>query len=139
MRDLTRHRTSLLHERTRTVNRIHKVLEDANIKLSAVASDIMGVSGQAMLRALIAGETDPVRLADLARYRLRRKQAALQQALHGRVRAHHRFLLQTLLEQVGFLDRQVTHVDTRIDEQLRPFAVPLALIRDDPGPETPGG
>ena len=133
LRDLTRHRTSLLHERTRTVNRIHKVLEDANIKLSAVASDIMGVSGQAMLRALVAGETDPVRLADLARYRLRRKQAALQQALQGRVRAHHRFLLQTLLEQVAFLDRQVTQLDTRIDEHVRPFVEALTLIRTIPG------
>jgi transposase len=133
LRDLTRHRTSLLHERTRAVNRIHKVLEDANLKLSAVATDIMGVSGRAMLRALVAGETDPVRLADLARHTLRRKLPALQEALAGRLRAHHRFLLQTLLEQVEFLEQQVVRLDTHIEEQLRPFGPELALLRTIPG------
>jgi len=89
LRDLTRHRTSLLHERTRAVNRVHKVLEDANIKLGAVASDIMGVSGRAMLQALIAGETDANTMASLARRRLKQKRAALTAALTGRVRPHH--------------------------------------------------
>src|SRR5206468_9501484 len=85
LRDLTRTRTTLENEGTAVVNRIHKVLEDANIKLATVATDIMGVSGRAMLRAIIAGETDPARLADLARRRLRIKRDALIKALLGRV------------------------------------------------------
>jgi transposase len=133
LRDLTRHRTSLLQERTRGVNRIHKVLEDANIKLSAVASDIMGVSGRAMLRALMAGDTDAVQMADLARRRLRRKREGLAAALTGRVRPHHRYLLQTLLTHVDFVSGQIADLDARIDEQLRPFAAELALIRTIPG------
>jgi transposase len=133
LRDLTRHRTSLLHERTRAVNRIHKVLEDANIKLSAVASDILGVSGRAMLAAIVAGETDAERLADLARHTLRRKRPALRQALQGRVRPHHRFLLRTLLDHVGFLDQQIAQLDGHIEEQLRPFVRELTRIRTIPG------
>ena len=133
LRDLTRHRTSLLHERTRAVNRVHKVLEDANIKLSAVASDIMGVSGRAMLQALIAGETDAEHMANLARRRLRKKRGALAAALTGRVRPHHQYLLQTLLTHIDFLSAQVAALDARIDEQLRPFATELALIRTIPG------
>src|SRR5207248_8930206 len=85
LRDLTRHRTSLIQERTRAVNRVQKVLEDANIKLAAVATDTLGVSGRQMIEALIAEENDPHALADLAKGRLRRKQAALVQALDGRV------------------------------------------------------
>lgn len=133
LRDLTRHRTSLVHERTRAVNRIHKVLEDANIKLSAVASDIMGVSGRAMLRALIAGTTDATQLADLARRRLRRKHNALVEALTGRVRPHHQCLLDTLLRHVDFLDAEVATLDRHIEEQLRPFAAELAWLRTIPG------
>jgi transposase len=133
LRDLTRHRTSVLQDRTRSVNRIHKVLEDANIKLSAVASDIMGVSGRAMLRALIGGATDAIQLADLGRGRLRAKRAALVDALSGRVRPHHRYLLQMLLTHVDFLTTQVAELDTRIEEQMRPFATELALIRTIPG------
>jgi len=133
LRDLTRHRTSLLQERTRAINRIHKVLEDANIKLSAVASDIMGVSGRAMLQAMITGETDAEQLADLARRRLRGKRQTLIEALTGRVRPHHRYLLQTLLTHVDFLSAQITGLDGHIEEQLRPFAQALALIRTIPG------
>jgi len=133
LRDLTRHRTSLLQERTRAINRVHKTLEDANIKLSAVASDIMGVSGRAMLQALIDGHTDADQLADLARRRLRAKRAALVEALTGRVRPHHRFLLRTLLTHIDFLTTQVTDLDTRLEEQLRPFAAELALLRTIPG------
>src|SRR5215211_5886786 len=87
LRDLTRYRTSLIQERTREANRIQKVLEDANIKLAAVASDVLGVSGRQMLEAIIAGETDPRVLADLARRKLRQKRAQLEQALTGRVQA----------------------------------------------------
>jgi transposase len=133
LRDLTRHRTSVLHERTRAVNRIHKILEDANIKLSAVISDLMGVSGRAMLRALVAGETDPVALAELAHAKLRATPAVLQAALTGRVRPHHRFLLRALLDHVDFLDGQIARLDAHIEDQLRPFVAELALIRTIPG------
>lgn len=133
LRDLTRTRTTLEDETTAVVNRIHKVLEDANIKLSGVASDIMGVSGRAMLRALIAGETDPAQLAALARGRLQRKQAALTEALYGRVTAHHRFLLDRLLGQVTFLEAEIAHFDARITDLTAPFAPALARLDQIPG------
>ena len=133
LRDLTRTRTTLEDETTAVVNRIHKVLEDANIKLSTVATDIMGVSGRAMLRAIIAGITDPQRLADLARRRLRRKHAALVEALHGRVTAHHRFLLERLLTQVEFLEDEIGRFDQRIAELTRPFAAVLDRLDGIPG------
>jgi len=133
LRDLTRTRTTLEDETTAVVNRIHKVLEDANIKLSTVASDIMGVSGRAMLRAMIAGETDPHRLADLARRRLRLKHAALVEALRGRVTEHHRFLLGRLLTQVEFLEDEIRHFNDRIAELTRPFAPALTRLDAIPG------
>lgn len=133
LRDLTRHRTTLIRDNTRVINRIHKVLEDANIKLTAVASDIMGVSGRAMLQALATGETDPQRLAQLARHTLRKKIPQLEQALRGHVRPHHRFLLQTLLAQVTFLEQQIAQVDAAVTEAARPFASELALLRTIPG------
>jgi transposase len=133
LRDLTRTRTTLADETTAVVNRVHKVLEDANIKLSTVVSDIMGVSGRAMLRAIIAGDTDPERLADLARRRLRRKHAALVEALHGRVTAHHRFLLERLLTQVTFLEAEIATFDERIADLTRPFAAALTRLDGMPG------
>ena len=133
LRDLTRHRTSLIQERTRAINRIHKVLEDANIKLNAVISDVLGVSGRAMLNALVEGDTDAVRLADLARRRMRAKRATLVEALTGRVREHHRYLLKTLLAHIDFLSAHVGQLDAHIDEHLRPFAAELTLLRTIPG------
>ena len=133
LRDLTRHRTTLIRDHTRVINRIHKVLEDANIKLTAVASDIMGVSGRAMLQALATGETDPQRLAQMARHTLRKKIPQLEQALHGHMRPHHRFLLQTLLAQVAFLEQQITLVDTAVAEAVRPFSQALTLLKTIPG------
>jgi transposase len=133
LRDLTRHRTTLVRDKTRVVNRIHKVLEDANVKLTAVASDIMGVSGRAMLEALVRGETDPHVLADLAQRRLRGKLPQLEQALHGRVQPHHRLLLTSLLAQVTFLEEQIAHVERAIDEAAGPFAPALQLLHTIPG------
>jgi transposase len=133
LRDLTRHRTTLIRDHTRVVNRIHKVLEDANIKLTAVASDIMGVSGRAMLQALATGETDPQRLAQMARHTLRKKIPQLEQALRGHLRPHHRFLLQTLLAQVAFLEQQMTLVDAAVAEAVRPFSQALTLLKTIPG------
>jgi transposase len=133
LRDLSRYRTSLIQERTREANRIQKVLEDANIKLAAVASDVLGVSGRQMLEAIIAGETDPRVLADLAKRKLRRKQAELEQALTGRVQAHHRLLLRELLDHVDYLDRAIARVSAVIEARTRPFAAALALLCSIPG------
>lgn len=133
LRDLTRTRTTMEDEVTAVVNRIHKVLEDANIKLSTVASDIMGVSGRAMWPALADGETDPQRLADLARPRLRSKRGALSEALYGRVTTHHRFLLRRFLAQVRFLEEEIATFDRRIAELSAPFTPMLTRLDAIPG------
>ena len=114
LRDLTRTRTCLEDDKTRVANRIHKVLEDANIKLSAVATDILGVSGRAMLQKIIDGQTDAEDLASLAKGRLKSKKPQLAQALHGYVSEHHRFMLRLELEQWRSLEAMVTVLDGRI-------------------------
>jgi len=118
LRDLTRERKALIRERTRVANRIQKVLENANIKLASVASDILGVSGRRMLQALIDGETDVQKMAELAKGRLRNKRSALQQALNGRVDAHHRFLLAQHLHHIDFLDSQIAAMDQEIVQRI---------------------
>jgi transposase len=100
LRDLTRHRIELVEEKGRTVNRMHKLLEDTNIKLASVATDILGASGRAMLQALIDGQEDPVKLAELARRSLRGKIPELEKALDGHLTDHHRFLLRLLWKQL---------------------------------------
>ena len=100
LRDLTRYRKALIQDRSRAVNRLHKVLEDAGIKLATVASDVLGVSGRAMLAGLIGGTTDPTVLADLARGALWKKLPALREALLGRFRPHHAVLVSHLLAQI---------------------------------------
>lgn len=131
LRDLTRHRAQLLGEHTRTANRIHKVLEDANIKLGAVATDILGKSGRKMLRALIRGERDPDKLAELAEGVLRKKIPALRLALEGRFTEHHQFLIEQLLGHLDYLEMQIDVFSTRIDEQLRPQLSDEAVERLD--------
>lgn len=116
LRDLTRRRTQLARERASVVNRIQKTLEDANIKLAAVASDVLGVSGRAMLTAMVHGMTDPVALADLARKGLRRKISSLKEALDGLTNDHHRFLLRKGLEQVAALEALIDDLSDRIVE-----------------------
>jgi transposase len=133
LRDLTRQRTELVRDRAAVANRIQKVLEDANIKLASVASDVLGVSGRAMLRALIAGQEDPAELADLAKRRLRGKIPELRLALHGRVTDHHRFLLRMLLEQVEFLEGRIARFDARIAQALAPLAETTQRLRGIPG------
>ena len=128
LRDLTRHRANLVEERARAANRVQKVLEDANIKLASVVSDVLGVSGRLMLEAIIAGETDPGALAGLAKGRLCKKRAALVEALTGRVRAHHRLLLRELLGHLDYLDGAIARLSTEIAERIRPFAADLALL-----------
>jgi len=111
LRDLTRHRTSFVRERATLVNRVQKVLEDANLKLGSVASDVLGLSGRAMLAAIIAGERDGAALAALAKGKLRKKREQLEQALTGRVRPHHRFLLAELLVQIDGLEETIARFD----------------------------
>jgi transposase len=133
LRELTRYRGSLIRERTRTINRLQKVLEVANIKLASVTSDIVGVSARAMLQALLQGQTDPIALADLARGRLRHKREALQQALTGLLKPHHRFMIASHLEHIDYLDQAIEQVDVEIQERVRPFDSEVALLDSIPG------
>jgi transposase len=133
LRDLTRQRAQLVGERAAVANRIHKVLEDANVKLASVATDVLGASGRAMLRALIGGEEDPGALAGLARGSLRGKAAELERALRGLVSDHHRFLLRTLLRQVEQLEAWVAEYDARIAGVMAPFAEAAARLETIPG------
>ncbi len=133
LRDLTRQRSQLVADRARVANRVQKVLEDANIKLASVATDILGVSGRAMLEAMIDGESDPAVLAELAKRRLRAKLPQLRQALLGKVTDHHRFLLRTLLEQVDSLERLIACYSVRIEEEMAPFAAARDRLQTIPG------
>src|SRR5262249_23103691 len=121
LRELTRYRKTLVQQRTDEVNRLQKTLEGAHLKLAAVASDVLGVSGREMLGALLGGEADPAVLADLARGRLRAKLPALRQALTGRVQAHHRVLLAQLLAHIDFLEESIAQLQEEIEHALTPF------------------
>jgi transposase len=136
LRDLTRHRAQITSEKAREINRIHKVLEDANIKLGAVASDVMGVSGRAMLRALIEGVQSPQEMAELARKRLRGKIPQLKLALEGRVGEHHRFLLKMHYDHVLYLEGHLAQLTARIIELIGD--APELPPPDDPGGSEPG-
>jgi transposase len=133
LRDLTRTRTSLTDERTAAVNRIQQVLEDANIKLAGVATDIMGKSGRDILAALLGGEMAASTMANLARGKLRRKRDALEQALQGRMAAHHRMLIALHLEHIDLLDEQIAHLSAEIAERLRPDEAVLVRLETIPG------
>jgi transposase len=135
LRDLTRQRAQLVAEKATAANRIQKVLEDANIKLASVATDVLGVSGRDMLEALIAGEDDAEKLADKARKRLRNKIPALQAALRGRVTAHHRFQLRLLLDHVTHLEELISRLGGRIEEVAAPFAEAVERLTTIPGVE----
>lgn len=135
LRELTRHRTQLVGEKTRIANRIHKTLEDANIKLGSVASDILGVSGRAMLDAVIAGETDEKKLADLAQRKMRGKIPELEQALRGRLTEHHRFLLRLLRKELEQQEGLIAELSQRIEELTRPFAEERKRLIQIPGIE----
>ena len=135
LRDLTRQRAQLVAETTRVANRIHKTLEDANIKLGAVASDILGKSGRAMLRAILSGERDPRKLADLAKGALRRRIPELTKALQGHWTEHHTFMIRSLLNQVQYLEGEIEAFSERIDICLRPFLTAEQMERLD---EIPG-
>jgi transposase len=135
LRDLTRLRTSLRQDHTTVANRMQKILEDANIKLASVASDWLGVSGRAILAQLLAGEEDATKLAELSRRRLRAKLPQMQLALHGRMTAHHRWMLRVLWEQLEFLEAQLAKLDAQIHEQVRPYEDAIALCTTIPGIE----
>ena len=131
LRDLTRHRAQLTGEQTRVANRIHKVLEDANIKLGAVASDVLGQSGRAMLRAMLGGEQDPKKLAELARGRLRGKMPQLRLALEGNCTEHHRYVLGRLLSHLSYLEHQADQFSGRIAHRLSELLPAAAAERLD--------
>ncbi len=133
LRELTRYRTSLVRERAREVSRLQKTLEGANVKLSSVASDVLGMSGRAMLEALVAGTTDAATLADLAQGKLREKRTVLERALTGRVGTHQRFLLAEQLVHLDDLAAQIARLSTEIAERLRPFAAELERLDAIPG------
>jgi transposase len=135
LRDLTRMRTSLRQDHTAIANRMQKILEDANIKLAAVASDWLGVSGRAILSQLLAGEEDAEKLAELSRGRLRSKLPAMQLALEGRMTEHHRWMLRVLHEQLLFLEVQIAKLEAKIQDQLSDYQEAIALCTTIPGIE----
>ena len=118
LRDLTRQRTNLVQDRATVVNRLHKALEWANIKLTSVATNVTGTSARAMLEAILEGQLEPQVLAELARGRMRNKLPELERALAGRVREHHRFLIANHLAQIDFLDEQIAVFDAEISKQV---------------------
>jgi transposase len=133
LRDLTRYRASLAQEINRIANRIQKVLEDANIKLASVATDTLGASGRAMLEAIIQGEQDSQHLAEMAHGKLRNKIPELQEALQGRVTAHHRFLLRELLDHLYFVESKMQRIEQEVAERLGPFQSEVARLCTIPG------
>ena len=133
LRDLTRYRKTQIQERVREVNRLHKVLEDAGVKLAVVASDVLGVSGRAMLEALLRGTTDPKVLAELSRGKLRKKIPELRRALEGRFATHHRFLVGRILAHLDYLDEAIEECGQQIEELLRPFAEVVERLKSIPG------
>jgi len=133
LRDLTRYRKVLTQQRTEEVQRLHGVLQKAGIKLSSVASSIMGVSGRAMMDMLVNGKTDVEALANLARGKLRSKLPQLRKALEGHFSDHHRFLVAQMLAHIDYLEESLGEVSRQIDEQIRPFAEQKQLLMTIPG------
>jgi transposase len=133
LRDLTRYRADLVGVRTAEKQRVEKLLEDAHIKLSVVASDIFGVSGRQMLTALIDGERDPKVLAQMARAAMRGKIPALEEAFTGFFTDHHTFLLKAMMTRIDMLDADIAALDTKIEEEIRPFAQTVDRLDEIPG------
>jgi transposase len=133
MRTLLRTRKQLSREKASHILRIQKTLEDANIKLDSVVTDIMGLSGRKMIEAMIAGQTDPAKLARLADPRLKASQATLREALRGRVTRHHRFLLRLHLQQIDALDEAILQIDHEVEADIAPFRTAVEQVRTIPG------
>ena len=133
LRDLTRYRAELTQEQNRVDNRIQKLLEQCNIKLSSVASDTCGVSGRRIIEAIISGQDDPDRLAELAKRKLRAKIPELRLALAGRVRDHHRFMLQEYLNEWKAIGESIDRIEQEIGQRVAPFETAVALWGTIPG------
>lgn len=133
LRDLTRYRVSLAEECNRIANRVQKVLEDANIKLASVASDPLGASGRAILRAILGGEEDAERLAEMSKGLLRNKLPEMRLALEGRVTEHHRFMLKELLDHQQFVEKKMAEVEAEIERRMRPFEAEVKRLDTIPG------
>jgi len=133
LRDVVRYRKALVREQNREINRLQKVLETANIKLSSVASDVMGKSGRAMLEAMLAGESSAEVLAGLAKGRLRSKREPLREALEGRVEATHRTLLRHLLDHLACLEEQIAQLEGQIEQHLVPYQHQMNTLLQIPG------
>lgn len=133
LRELTRYRSTFVRERATLVNRVQKLLESANIKLASVATDVMGVSGRAMLEAIVQGQSSPAEMAELAQKRMRQKRDLLAKALEGRVKSHHRFVLTELLCQIDGLDETIERFNKQIEEYCYPFEEGVVLLDTIPG------
>jgi transposase len=133
LRNLLRTRKQLVREKASHILRVQKTLEDANIKLDSVITDVMGMSGRAMIEALIGGESDPAKLARLANYRLKTSQEKLREALRGRVTNHHRFLLHLHLNQIDGLDASIASIDLQVEVGIAPFRAAVELVTSVPG------
>ena len=133
LRTLLRTRKQLVREKASHILRMQKMLEDANIKLESVITDVMGMSGRAMIEALIAGESNPAKLARLANYRLKASQEKLREALRGRVTKHHRFLLRLHLNQIDALDASIATIDQQVEAGIEPFRVAVEHVMSIPG------
>jgi len=133
LRELVRYRRTLIEERAREVNRIQKVLEGANVKLSSVATDVVGVSGKAMLEAMINGVDDPKALAEMAKGTLRRKKASLEEALQGIVSNQQKMLLRIQIEHLDFLDKQIAQLDSEINSRMHPIEESIERLDSIPG------
>lgn len=133
LRELVRYRRSLIQQRSQVVNRIQKVLEGGNIKLSTVASDVVGASGRAMLEAMVKGVADPQALASMAKGRLRQKRPALEEALQGLMEGHQQMMLQSQLRHLDFLDEEISRLDEEVSKRMRPFEESIQRITEIPG------
>ena len=138
LRTLLRTRKQLVREKASHILRVQKTLEDANIKLESVITDVIGMSGRAMIEAIIAGESDPAKLANLANYRLKASQGELREALRGRVTEHHRFLLRLHLNQIDALDAAIATIDQQVEANLAPFQSAVELVASIPGIKSVG-
>jgi len=133
MRDLLRTRKQLVREQSRHIQRLQKTLEDANIKLDSVVTDVVGLSGRRILEALIAGRSEPQALARLAHRRIRASKEELEAALEGRLTNHHRFLLKLHLDQIDAIDAAIVRIDEEVDRQVEPFRAAIELLSSIPG------
>jgi len=133
LRALLRTRKQFVRERSSHIQRLQKTLEDANIKLDSALSDVMGLSGRAMIEALIAGQSDPDTLAGLAHRRVKAPPQELREALRGRVREHHRFMLRLHLQQIDAIDAAISQIDQEVDAHVEPFRAAITILTTIPG------